>query len=283
MKGGTDMKNEVRQVRVSTNVVIGDGGLAAICGPCVIEDRKKCLDVAAAVAEIARAVGMPVIFKSSFDKANRSSVKSFRGVGLARGLEILAEVREKYGLPVLSDIHLPEQAKPAGKVLDVLQIPAFLCRQTDLLVAAGETGKPVNVKKGQFMSPLEMANAVGKIESTGNRKIMLTERGTTFGYNNLVVDFMSLPLMRSLGCPVVFDGTHSVQMPGGRGTRSGGRSEFAPALIRAAAAVGCDAIFIETHPAPKTAPSDGDNMIPLKNLRKVLSDALAIHRARQKS
>ena len=274
------MKKRIRQVRITETITIGDGGLVAICGPCVIEDRKKCLDVAAAIAEIARGVGIPVIFKSSFDKANRSSARSFRGVGLARGLSILADVREKYGLPILSDIHLPEQARPAGEVLDVLQIPAFLCRQTDLLLAAGATGRAVNIKKGQFMSPWEMANAAEKIESTGNRRIMLTERGTTFGYNNLVVDFTSLPIMRDLGYPVVFDGTHSVQMPGGRGSRSGGRSRFVPALIRAAAAVGCDALFIETHPAPKTAPSDGDNMIPLKNLKAVLADALAIHRLR---
>jgi 2-dehydro-3-deoxyphosphooctonate aldolase (KDO 8-P synthase) len=280
MKGGNDVKKRIRQVRISETITIGDGGLVAICGPCVIEDRKKCLDVAAAIAEIARGVGIPVIFKSSFDKANRSSARSFRGVGLARGLSILADVREKYGLPILSDIHLPEQARPAGEVLDVLQIPAFLCRQTDLLLAAGATGRAVNIKKGQFMSPWEMANAAEKIESTGNRRIMLTERGTTFGYNNLVVDFTSLPIMRDLGYPVVFDGTHSVQMPGGRGSRSGGRSRFVPALIRAAAAVGCDALFIETHPAPKTAPSDGDNMIPLKNLKAVLADALAIHRLR---
>jgi 2-dehydro-3-deoxyphosphooctonate aldolase (KDO 8-P synthase) len=272
------MKNAVREVRIAKGIVVGDGGLVAICGPCVIEDRKKCLDVAAAIAEIGREVGMAVIFKSSFDKANRSSVKSFRGVGLAKGLAILAEVRERTGLPVLSDVHLPEQARAAAEVLDVLQIPAFLCRQTDLLVAAGKTGKAVNVKKGQFLSPAEMANAIEKIESTGNRKIMLTERGTTFGYNNLVVDFTSLPVMRGLGYPVVFDGTHSVQMPGGLGNRSGGRSEFAPALIRAAVAVGCDAVFIETHPAPKSAPSDGDNMIPLKDLKAVLADALAIHR-----
>lgn len=276
------MKSRMRQVRVAEGVVLGDGGLVAICGPCVIEDRAKCLDVAAHIAEIGREVGIPVIFKSSYDKANRTSVKSFRGVGLAKGLDILAEVRDKTGLPVLSDIHLPEQARPAGRVLDVVQIPAFLCRQTDLLLAAGETGKPVNVKKGQFMSPAEMANAVAKIESTGNKKIMLTERGTIFGYNNLVVDFTSLPIMRALGCPVVFDGTHSVQTPGGRGTKSGGRSRYAPALIRAAAAVGCDAIFIETHPAPKTAPSDGDNMIPLKDLKKVLVNAWYIHKLRQR-
>ena len=268
---------KVRAVRITKDVVIGDGYLVAICGPCVIEDRTGCLRIAAALAVIARDVGMPVIFKASFDKANRSSVDSFRGVGLKRGLTILAEVRERYGLPVTSDIHLPEQARPAAKVLDMLQIPAFLCRQTDLLLAAGRTGKPVNVKKGQFMSPGEMAGVIGKIESTGNRKILLTERGTFFGYNSLVVDFTSLPQMRALGCPVVFDATHSVQKPGGRGGRSGGRGRYAPALARAAAAVGCDALFIETHPTPKSAPSDGDNMIPLKNLERVLCDALDMH------
>jgi len=268
---------KVRSVKITKDVTIGDGYLVAICGPCVIEDRAGCLRIAAALAVIARDVGMPVIFKASFDKANRSSVDSFRGVGLKRGLSILAEVRERYGLPVTSDIHLPEQARPAAKVLDMLQIPAFLCRQTDLLLAAGRTGKPVNVKKGQFMSPGEMAGIIDKIESTGNGKILLTERGTFFGYNNLVVDFTSLPQMRALGCPVVFDATHSVQKPGGRGGRSGGRGRYAPALARAAAAVGCDALFIETHPTPKSAPSDGDNMIPLKNLERVLCDALDMH------
>lgn len=268
---------KVRIVKIAGEVALGDGGLCAICGPCVIEDRGACLKIAKEIAAIGRDVGMPVIFKASFDKANRTSVKSFRGVGLKRGLAILAEVREKYGLPVTSDIHLPEQAVPAAKVLDLIQIPAFLCRQTDLLVAAGETGKPVNVKKGQFMSPGEMANAVDKIESTGNKNIVLTERGTMFGYNNLVVDLTSLPQMRALGCPVVFDATHSVQLPGGRGGRSGGRAKYAPALARAAAAAGIDALFIETHPTPKSSPSDGDNMIPLKRLADVLSEALDIH------
>jgi 2-dehydro-3-deoxyphosphooctonate aldolase (KDO 8-P synthase) len=268
---------KIRSVEITKDVVLGNGGLVAICGPCVIEDRKSCLGIAEALAAMERDVGIPIIFKASFDKANRSSIDSFRGVGMKRGLSILAEVKKRFGLPVTSDVHLPEQAGPAAKVLDIIQIPAFLCRQTDLLVAAGRTGKPVNVKKGQFMSPGEMANIVAKIESTGNKRILLTERGTTFGYNNLVVDFTSLPQMRALGCPVVFDATHSVQRPGGRGGRSGGRGRYAPALARAAVAVGCDALFMETHPRPKSAPSDGDNMIPLKNLRNVLYDALDIH------
>ncbi len=265
---------KVRPVRITKDVTIGDGYLVAICGPCVIEDRAGCLRIAAALAVIARDVGMPVIFKASFDKANRSSVDSFRGVGLKRGLSILAEVRERYGLPVTSDIHLPEQARPAAKVLDMLQIPAFLCRQTDLLLAAGRTGKPVNVKKGQFMSPGEMAGVIGKIESTGNGKILLTERGTFFGYNSLVVDFTSLPQMRALGCPVVFDATHSVQEPGGLGATTGGNREMVEPLARAAVAIGVDGLFFETHPDPQSAKSDGPNMVPLDEFGSMLGRLL---------
>jgi len=273
---------KVRPVRIAPGVVIGDGKLAAICGPCVIENEKITMRIAAAVAKVGKELGMPMIFKASYDKANRSSVSSYRGPGLEKGLAILAKVRKKYGLPILTDVHTTEEAALAAEVVDVLQIPAFLCRQTDLLLAAGKTGRTVNVKKGQFMSPDEMINVVKKIESTGNKKILLTERGTTFGYNNLIVDYRSLPMMRAMGVPVVFDATHSVQQPGGHGDASGGLGEYVPAMIRAAVAVGCDALFIETHPQPKTSPSDGDNMLPLGRLSANLRSAREIFNAAKK-
>ena len=269
---------KLRPVKIAPGVVAGAGELVAICGPCVIESEKLTLAIAEHIAKIARRIRMPVIFKASYDKANRSSVRSYRGPGLEKGLAILRKVKERTGLPVTTDVHSAEQAKAAAAVVDLLQIPAFLCRQTDLLLAAGRTRKPVNVKKGQFLSPPEMRNIVEKIASTGNKKILLTERGTTFGYGNLVVDFRSLPVMRALGCPVVFDATHSVQLPGGRGDASGGQGEFVPAMIRAAVAVGCDALFMETHPRPRTSPSDGENMLPLDRLEENLRLARKIYR-----
>ena len=217
------------------------------------------------------ATGVKLIYKSSFDKANRTSVATQRGLGIGDGLAILAEVREATGLPVLTDVHAPEQCGVAAQAVDVLQIPAFLCRQTDLLLAAGETGKPINVKKGQFLAPWDMANVAAKIASTGNHNILLCERGASFGYNTLVTDFRSLPIMARTGYPVVFDATHSVQQPGGQGTTSGGQREFAPVLARAALAVGVAAVFIETHPDPDNAPSDGPNMITLREMPALIA------------
>ena len=229
------------------------------------------MEVAGALVEITRVAGIPLIYKSSFDKANRTSASAARGVGLAEGLKILARVRERYGVPVLTDVHLPEQCAPTAEAVDVLQIPAFLSRQTDLLIAAGETGRAITVKKGQFLAPWDMVNVVAKIASTGNHNILLCERGASFGYNTLVTDFRGLPIMARTGYPVVFDATHSVQQPGGQGTSSGGQREFAPVLARAALAVGCAALFIETHPDPDNAPSDGPNMIPLREMPALLA------------
>jgi 2-dehydro-3-deoxyphosphooctonate aldolase (KDO 8-P synthase) len=243
--------------------------LALIAGPCVIESREGCLDIAARLAKLARARRIPLVFKASYDKANRSSLKGYRGPGLERGLEILAEVRERYGLPLLTDVHTAEEARRAAEVVDVIQIPAFLCRQTDLVIACGETGKPVNVKKGQFMAPWDMRNVIDKIESTGNRRILLTERGASFGYNMLVADMRSLLIMREYGYPVIFDATHSVQRPGGAGDRSGGDGRWAPALARAAVATGCDGVFLEAHPTPEQALSDKDNTVPLASLGRL--------------
>jgi len=220
--------------------------------------------VASALAEMTRAAGVPLIYKSSFDKANRTSASAARGVGMAKGLAILAAVRERFGVPVLTDVHSADQCAPAAEAVDVLQIPAFLCRQTDLLLAAGETGRAINVKKGQFLAPWDMENVAAKIASTGNENILLCERGASFGYNTLVTDFRALPIMARTGYPVVFDATHSVQQPGGQGTSSGGQREFAPVLARAALAVGVAAVFIEAHPDPDHAPSDGPTMIPLR-------------------
>jgi len=254
--------------------------MVLIAGPCQIESRAHALEVAGALAEMTRAAGIGLIFKSSFDKANRTSLGAARGVGLATGLEILAEIRSRFSVPVLTDVHESDQCGPAAEAVDVLQIPAFLCRQTDLLLAAGATGRAVNVKKGQFLAPWEMAQVAAKIASTGNRQILLTERGASFGYNTLVNDFRALPIMAETGYPVVFDATHSVQQPGGRGTSSGGERRFAPILARAALAVGVAALFMETHPDPDHAPSDGPNMIPLADMPALISvlrrfDALA--------
>ncbi|MHB9036419.1 MAG: 3-deoxy-8-phosphooctulonate synthase [Armatimonadota bacterium] len=262
------------------NVEFGDGrGLVLIAGPCVIESEELCLEVAREAKRICDDLGISYVFKASFDKANRTSVDSFRGPGLEKGLAILASVKSKLGLPVLTDVHETFQAKLIAEVADILQIPAFLCRQTDLIVAAAETGKCVNIKKGQFLAPWDMKNSVGKARSTGNQNICLTERGVSFGYNTLVVDMTSLPIMRDLGCPVVFDATHAVQRPGGLGNSSGGAREFVPHLVRAAVAVGVDALFMEIHPDPSNAMCDAASMLSLADLPKVLSDAVAIERA----
>ena len=237
-----------------------------IAGPCQIEGVGHALEMAAALDEISAATGVRVIYKSSYDKANRTSAGAQRGVGMARGLEILAQVREQYRMPVLTDVHLPEHCGPAAAAVDVLQIPAFLCRQTDLLIAAGETGRTINVKKGQFLAPWDMVNVAAKIASTGNENILLCERGASFGYNTLISDMRSLPIMARTGYPVVFDATHSVQQPGGLGGASGGQREFAPVLARAALAVGVAAVFIETHADPDHAPSDGPVMIALRDM-----------------
>ncbi len=247
-----------------------------IAGPCVIENEQLVMDTAGRIAEIAKSLGMPYVFKSSFDKANRTSIASFRGPGLEKGLAVLAKVKQQIGVPVLTDVHSEEQATEAGRVVDILQIPAFLCRQTDLLIAAAKTGKVVNIKKGQFLSPPEMGHAVKKVEECGNRRIVLTERGSSFGYNNLVVDMRSFPIMRRFGYPVVFDATHSVQLPGGGGTKSGGQREFVEPLACAAAGAGCDGFFMEVHPDPDSALSDGPNMVPLHALSSLLERVLRI-------
>ncbi len=253
--------------------------LTVFAGPCVLESREHALECASALKEISERLAVGLIFKSSFDKANRTSAGSARGIGLSEALPIFAEIRESIGLPVVTDVHQPEQCTPAGQAVDVLQIPAFLCRQTDLLIAAAQTGCVVKVKKGQFLAPWDMANVVGKIRSAGNERILVTERGASFGYNTLVSDFRSIPIMaRETACPVVFDITHSVQTPGGGGTTSGGQREFAPSLGRAAAAVGVAAVFAETHPDPDSAPSDGPNMIALGQFEAFLKDILEIDR-----
>jgi len=259
-------------------VEIGSGKLALIAGPCVAESLQLCQDVAGRVAEISARLGIGYIFKASYDKANRSSIASYRGPGIERGLQWLSQVRKQIGVPVLSDIHEPSQAAVAATVLDCLQIPAFLCRQTDLLLAAGRTGKAVNIKKAQFMAPWDMAAAVEKVRSTGNENILLTERGTIFGYNRLVTDYRSIPQMKQWA-PVVFDATHSVQEPGGLGGVSGGQRKYAPLLASAAMAAGADALFIETHPDPDKAKSDSASQIPLDHIEQVLVKCLAIHAA----
>ena len=269
----------VRSVRVGRVTVGGGGPLVLIAGPDVIESESSCLRHAEAIAWAAQAHRLPFIFKCSFDKANRTSGKSYRGPGLQKGLAILKKVKERLGLPVLSDIHCVAHVKPAALVLDCLQVPAFLCRQTDLLLAVGRAGKAVNVKKGQFLSPWEMRTVVEKLESTGNRKILLTERGTSFGYNYLVNDMRSLAILRSLGCPAVFDAGHSTQLPGGLKSRSGGQAEFIPLLARAAVAAGCDALFVEVHENPAQALCDGPSSLPLKRLPALLEEVAAIREA----
>jgi len=253
------------------NIPFGGGApLAVIAGPCVIENEKDTLNIADKLKQIAEKIDIGIVFKASFDKANRTSVKSFRGPGIIDGLKILEKVKLQTGMPVLTDIHLPEQAETVAKIVDVIQIPAFLCRQTDILVAAGKTGLPVNIKKGQFMAPADMKQALLKASSTKNEKILLTERGSSFGYNNLVVDMRGIDIMKETGAPVVFDATHSVQIPGGQGTCSGGDRQFVPLLARAAVAAGADAVFLEVHPSPDNALCDGANSWPLNELEKLL-------------
>lgn len=247
-----------------------------LAGPCALEDFGLALDTAHAVAEAARAAGLPAVFKSSWDKANRTSGAGFRGPGMSKGLGWLAKIKESSGLPVITDIHLPDQAAPVAEVADILQIPAFLSRQTDILLAAAATGIIVNVKKGQFLAPWDMGPVKNKIENAGNHRILLTERGVSFGYNNLVVDYRSLPIMQEFGVPVVFDATHSVQLPGGKGTSSGGQRRYVPVLARAAAAAGVNGIFLETHPSPDKALCDGPNSWPLAKLGPLLKELVAI-------
>jgi 2-dehydro-3-deoxyphosphooctonate aldolase (KDO 8-P synthase) len=259
------------------DVTFGGGRpFVLIAGPCAMEGEEHTLDIARQLLQLKIELGIEVVFKASFDKANRTSVSAYRGPGLDEGLRILGEVRRQTGLPVLSDIHDISQVEAAAEVLDILQIPAFLCRQTDLLMAAGRSGKVVNIKKGQFLAPWDMANVVAKVSSTGNDRILLTERGTSFGYNNLVVDMRSLAIMREMGCPVIFDATHAVQLPGGAGTSSGGQRQFVAALSRAAVAVGIDGLFWEVHPDPDRALCDGANSLPLAQVKTVLQELLAI-------
>ena len=262
-------------VKVNSTITVGEKKPLLIAGPCVIESLELCLMVAEKMKTVCEKLGYNYVFKASFDKANRTAGTSFRGDGLEHGLKVLQTVKEKLDVPILTDIHLPEHASIVSEVADVLQIPAFLCRQTDLLIAAGKTGKTVNVKKGQFMAPEDMQYAVEKIASVLNYNVLLTERGSSFGYHNLVVDMRSLPIMRQFA-PVIFDVTHSVQMPGAEAGKSGGKREFAPYLAKAAAAVGVDGFFIETHPDPEKALSDGPNMIPLQEMEKLLTTLLQI-------
>ena len=250
--------------------------LALIAGPCVIESRKSVMDIAARLVRMAKRLDVPLVFKASYDKANRTSIHAYRGPGISKGLEILAEVREKYDVPILTDVHTVQEIHIASNVVDIIQLPAFLVRQTDFVVAAGESGCAVNLKKAQFAAPWDMAQVVKKIESTGNKKILLTERGVSFGYNTLVADMRSLIIMRDLGYPVIFDATHSVQSPGGQGDSSGGDGRFAPYLAKAATAVGVDGLFIETHPEPKKALSDGPNMVPLSEMAALWKKVSAI-------
>ncbi|RBM05478.1 3-deoxy-8-phosphooctulonate synthase [Novacetimonas cocois] len=265
-------ENPQVDIRVGELVIGNDRPFVLIAGPCQIESEAHAMETADAIHAITHRLGIGLIYKSSFDKANRTSLTSARGVGAGKGLEILARVRERFRIPVLTDVHLPEQCAPAAEAVDVLQIPAFLCRQTDLLLAAGETGAAINVKKGQFLAPWDMAHVAAKIASTGNERIMLCERGTSFGYNTLVNDMRGLPIMAQTGFPIVYDATHSVQQPGGLGSSSGGQRQFAPILSRAALAIGVAAVFIETHEDPDNAPSDGPNMIPLSQMEALLAN-----------
>ncbi len=259
------------------DIVVGGGRpFVFIAGPCVIEEEEKAREIARFLRELTGRLAIPFVFKASYDKANRTSRDSFRGPGLAEGLAILGRIRKDFGVPVLSDVHRFEEIAPAAACLDVLQVPAFLCRQTDFLVEIARTGKAVNVKKGQFLSPWEVAYILEKVAATGNRRILITERGTTFGYNNLVVDFRSLPIVRAMGCPVVFDATHSVQLPGGAGRSSGGMRAMVPTLARAAVAAGVDGLFMEVYPDPDTAPCDGPNALALDGLEKLLGTLQAL-------
>lgn len=264
------VKIPIKPVPISDSVSIGDGRIALLSGPCVIESRDHALFLAEKISRIANQAGFAYIFKASFDKANRSSGASYRGPGIDEGLAVLAEVKQKIGVPVVTDIHTEQQISAVAQVVDILQIPAFLCRQTDFILAAARTGKPVNVKKGQFLAPWDMKNVCDKIASVGNENILLTERGASFGYNNLVSDMRSLPVMREFGYPVIFDATHSVQLPGGQGATSGGQRQFIEPLARAATATGIDALFVETHNDPDNALSDGPNNLPLDRLAGLL-------------
>ena len=257
-------KAPVKAVKAGRVRFGGGAPLALIAGPCVIESRAMAFDLAAQLVALAKKESIPLVFKASYDKANRTSVKAYRGPGLVQGLEILAGIKEKFGVPILTDVHQVSEVKPAAEVADILQLPAFLCRQTDLVVALGESGRVVNIKKGQFLAPWDVRHVIEKVESTGNKNILLTERGASFGYNNLVADFRSLLIMRQFGYPVVFDATHSVQLPGGRAEGTGGDGQWAPYLSRAAVAAGCDGLFWETHRNPPEAKSDKDNALPLK-------------------
>ncbi len=266
------------RVAVGSFEIGNDLPLAIIAGPCALESRAHALEMSQALKEMAERLGIGLIYNTSFDKANRTSIDSPRGIGLEQALPILAEVRDKVGLPVLTDVHAPEQCAVVAEAVDVLQIPAFLCRQTDLLVAAARTGKAINVKKGQFLAPWDMANVVEKIRRAGNDRVLVCERGASFGYNTLVSDLRALPILAATGCPVVFDATHSVQQPGGQGSTSGGQREFVPLLARAAVAAGVAAVFLETHQDPDNAPSDGPNMIPLKELPGLIATLIEFDR-----
>jgi len=260
----------------------GNNPFVLFAGPCVIEDEKSCFGMAAELKELCSELGIPLVFKASYDKANRSSIHSYRGVGIERGKRLFEKIRAELKLPIVSDVHSIEEVERMASVLDVIQIPAFLCRQTDLIVAAARTGRPVNIKKGQFLAPWDVRNIIDKCVVSGNRKIIITERGSTFGYNNLVVDFKSIPIIRQFGYPVCFDATHSVQLPGGAGTSSGGQREFVAPLVRAGVAVGIDALFIETHDEPDEALSDGPNMVPPEKLKEILKNAKSIDRITKK-
>lgn len=268
----------IHQVELGAITIANNRPLTLIAGPCQLESRNHAFEMASALKEICGKLGMPLIFKTSFDKANRTSLGGKRGMGLDKGLPVLAELRESLALPVLTDIHSVEQCAPVAEAVDVLQIPAFLCRQTDLLLAAAETGAVINVKKGQFLAPWDMANVAAKLASTGNQRILLTERGVSFGYNTLVSDMRALPEMARTGYPVIFDATHSVQQPGGQGSSSGGQREYVPVLARAAVAVGVAGVFIETHQDPDQAPSDGPNMMPLDQMAALLGRLMAFDR-----
>ncbi|MBE7729327.1 3-deoxy-8-phosphooctulonate synthase [Komagataeibacter sp. FXV3] len=265
-------------ITIGSVTVSNEAPFVLIAGPCQIESLQQATEVADALHGIATKLGIGLIYKSSFDKANRTSINGARGVGMAQGLDILSQVRARFGMPVLTDVHLPDQCAPVAEVADVLQIPAFLCRQTDLLLAAGQTGAAINIKKGQFLAPWDMANVAAKVASTGNDRIMLCERGTSFGYNTLVNDMRALPIMAGTGHPVIYDATHSVQQPGGLGSASGGQRVFAPILARAALAIGVAGLFIETHPDPDTAPSDGATMLPLECMEDLLATLLQYDR-----
>lgn len=265
-----------KTIQLGQMAIANDRPFMLIAGPCQIESLDHALSTAGAIKEITDSLGIPLIYKSSYDKANRSSHTTARGIGLDEGLKILGEVKSRYGCPVLTDVHAADHCAPVAGVVDVLQIPAFLCRQTDLLLAAGQTGRVINVKKGQFLAPWDMKNVAAKIASTGNDKVMLCERGASFGYNTLVSDMRALPIMAQTGYPVIFDATHSVQQPGGQGTTSGGQREFVPVLARAALAIGVAGVFMETHENPDCAPSDGPNMVPLSQLKDLLTMLVAI-------